>query len=272
MKEHGRPSDESEAGSGGLAREEWDFGKCAAGRERHCFSYEYAREAAWIIDEYRLAKRCGRKVKPGWRPGFDDFGNWHFWRHGDGERGDDWCIYLQVPPGFPEVPYLETAHRVYTLPSPGVVADPPFLEAEEWKKQGFGDEGSWTRVRLNWDHPDKTMVREFQAWLRRNRPKAARERWGNPATRRYLADLMALGAYRLMVKGGMTADEAQAYTKQHKRYGLYAKIPDWYEAKSRALWVLEEYFRYQQESIAGLVLADNACETCPEKGDGCEPK
>jgi hypothetical protein len=87
-----------------------------------------------------------------------------------------------------------------------------------------------------------------------------------------MADLKALGAYRLMVKRGMTAREAQIYTKQRKRYGLYAKIPDWYKAKSRALWILEEYFRYQQESIAALVLADNACETCPERGNGCEPE
>ena len=249
-----------------LPRDEWDFESCPQGREKHCFFYEYAREVPWILDEFRLAQRCGRKVKFGWDCGFDEFGNWHFWSFGNSELHDDWGIVIQVPPGFPDKPYLKTEHRIVE-PTPIGRSEPPFNEAEEWRKEGFSEMGNWTKVRLNWDYPDKLLLKEFQKWLKRNRPHAARERRGNAPSRRYRAELKALGAYRLMVKCDMTAEKAQAYTKKFVPHGLYTKISDWYEAKSKTLYTLEEVFRYKQESIAAEILRAGACEICPEKGN-----
>jgi hypothetical protein len=162
---------------------------------------------------------------------------------------------------------LKTSHQIIELPRQSVVGNPPFLEGEEWKKQGFDDTGHWIKIRVNWEHSDKTIATDFQRWLKRNRKEPARERRGNPANRRFMADLNALGAYRLMVKGRMTAHQAHAYTKECKGHPLYAKIPDWYEAKAKAISVLEDYFRYSQVSIAGEVLKGEPCMTCPGRRD-----
>jgi hypothetical protein len=247
-----------------LPRDEWDFENCRSGYERHCFHYEYAREVPWIVDEFRLAEHCLPKVNFGWQPGFDEFGNWHFWSFGNSEMCDDWALVMQVPPGFPDKPYLKTSHRIVE-PRRFGISEPPFNEAEEWKKKGVGEMGTWTKVRINWECPDKILQKEFQNWLKRNRPRPPRQQRGLAPARRYRSELKALGAYRLMVKCGMTAEAAQAYTKRFLRYGLYAKIPDWYEAKTRALDNLREIFRYHQESIAAKILRGGLCDQCPGK-------
>ena len=95
-------------------------------------------------------------------------------------------------------------------------------------------------LKLNWDASDKTLLSDFAKWLKKARPQPARERRGKSAPRQELAELKALGAYRLLRI--FTAEEALEYSKQFLPRGLYAKIPDWYEAKSRVLRVLKSRF------------------------------
>ena len=58
-----------------------------------------------------------------------------------------------------------------------------------------------------------------------------------------MSGLKALGAYRLLEH--FKAEEALEYTKHFIKGGLYAKIPDWYEAKARALGILRTEFRHR---------------------------
>ena len=68
-----------------------------------------------------------------------------------------------------------------------------------------------------------------------------RSRRGKSLARQYMADLKALGAYRLLRV--MSAEEALAHTRKFLPHGLYAQVPDWYEAKRRARSVLRNRFR-----------------------------
>ena len=235
---------------GELSRAEWDFSGCPQGREDYCFNYEYARECPWITGEYLLARRYPRRARCQGDRGFDEFWNWHFAACGDSELHDDWGIVLQIPLGFPDHPYLSIKHEPHKLPPPipggGLIdLDPPFGEKQNMLKAGvppFALEAGGYNIFINWGYPDKRLVQDFAAWLKQARERPPWEVRGRSRAREMLTDLKALGAYRLLKT--MTAEQALAYTKRVVQHGLYVKLPDWYEAKRRALDVLADRFRF----------------------------
>jgi hypothetical protein len=92
-----------------------------------------------------------------------------------------------------------------------------------------------------WEEADKTLVRDFRRWLKGNRPFPAKTRRGRSSAREFMADLKALGAYRLMRVMGVVA--AMEHTARIRRGNpLFLKRPDWYKAQRRARAVIERYF------------------------------
>jgi hypothetical protein len=223
-----------------LAREEWDFGSCPEGRELYCWGYEYARESAAIIADYR---DCKERPESGC---FDEHGNWSDTISifdSDGELDEQ--IAIELAPGFPEVPYLKTKHVPWKWE--GEPLDLEFLAGapvrDAGKLENYYPQPAphyFAHLYIGWEAADKTLLRAFGRWLKGHRPFPARTKRGKSPAREFMADLRALGAWRLLQR--MSAREALEHTSKFVRGGLYAKIPDWYGARRRALRVLGKYF------------------------------
>ncbi len=227
------------------ARDEWDFEGLANGSVGSCWGYEYARECQWIIDEYqaRSLDRAANPIREGViNPiGFDEFGNLYIEKvfYGNDEDDIQGIVDLELPPGFPDTPYLRIAHRRHKW------------ERESWPaiRKATPHElktpsASVVAIWIDWSKCDKELTGAFAAWLTSgDRPRRATERRGKSGVRRVRADLKALGAYRLLKL--MTAEEAYQYTARESRARkpLFSKIPDWYRAKRRALHIIRQTFR-----------------------------
>ena len=225
-----------------LSREEWDFSGCPEELEVLCWEYEYGRECPRIIEMFR-EDALGR------RQGFDKDGYW-FYEHQvfdyKGEYADS--VILLVPPGFPDVPFLQTARRKRrpaakvpskwnTFLSPAKVRD-----VDGDPKRAFRPPPDYiAKLYVDWDATDRDLLRDFRQWLKEHRPRKAKSKRGKSAARQRMADLKALGAYRLLKM--MSAEEALAHTKKFLPHGLYSKIADWYKARARAKRVLRGSFR-----------------------------
>jgi hypothetical protein len=218
------------------------FESCPEGREQYCWGYEYARESDVIVADYRDSMKHGT-------PGeFDEHGN--SWRtitilDADGELEEQ--IGIELPPGFPEEPYLRTAHVPWKLKGE------PLLDLEEligWSVMDAEQvkhyrpppaQRYFAHLYIQWEAADKTLVKDFRRWLKAQRPFPAKTRRGKSAVREFMSDLKALGAYRLMRV--MSVAEAIRHTAKLRRGNpLFLKGPDWYKARRRAKAVIERYF------------------------------
>ena len=224
----------------GLPREEWDFSSCLEGQESSCWEYEYGRECPRIVKAFR-------EDVSGRRRGFDEDGYW-FYQHEvfNGEEFEP-LVFLLAPPGFPDVPYLQSKRRKprsgpkvpakwNTFIHPAKVRD-----VDGDPKRTFRPPPDFiAKLYVEWDATDRELLQDFRQWLKEHRPRKAKSRRGKSAARERMADLKALGAYRLLKMMG--AEQALAYTKKFLPHGLYSKVPDWYEAKARARRVLRSWF------------------------------
>lgn len=246
-----------------LAREEWDFGKCPTDQLSLCFAYEYARESPWALEKFKRRKEDDH----------DEWGIWHLHApvlQGEQETDEefekfldevglseeyDWdlppTVDLWLPPEFPETPFLRCTFDF------GAWQDwcddywaeelAPYETDDTWglrplPLKDLPDIGETDYAfEIEWDASDGRLLKEFQAWLRKTRPRPPVERRGKSQAREVAADLKALGSYRLLQR--FSAPEAQEYTQQHMREGLYAKLPDWYEARKRAERILRAFFK-----------------------------
>ncbi len=220
-----------------LAREQWDFSRCPDDKIGMCHGYEYSRESPEVIAAYYRDKKRNRN--------FDKFGNWRtifYSKSFDGDAPTSLVEMTLIPRGFPEMPFL-LLHPRYKKPSEKLSDLMPAVEDGGPRDLALARKMKFpfcAALKLNWDASNKTLIKDFAKWLKKKRPHPARERRGESAARRELAELKALGAYRLL--RNFTAEEALEYTRQFLPRGLYAKIPDWYEAKSRALKILKSRF------------------------------
>jgi len=222
-------------------REDWDFEACLeVGRERYCWGYEYARESPAIIAQYR---DCKEHPEPGY---FDEHGNWlhtiSIW-DSDGELDEQ--IAIELPPGFPDVPYVNAKHVPWEWEGEPLDLEEltgwSVMDAERVKDYSPPPaQRYFAHLYVRWEAADKTLVKDFRRWLKAHRPFPAKTRRGKSAVREFMADLRALGAWRLL--RSMSAHEALEYTSKFVRGGLYAKIPNWYEARKRARRVRARYF------------------------------
>lgn len=229
-------------GTIGLPREEWDFLSCPEGLEGACWEYEYGRECPRIVAAFQ--EDASRR-----RRGFDDDGYW-FYDHqmldANGELEDS--VILLVPPGFPDVPFLKTERRRQRAAAKVPTKWNSFLNPAKVRdvdgdpKRTFRPPPDYiAKLYVEWDATDRELLGDFRLWLKQHRPRKAKSRRGKSAARQRMADLKALGAYRLLRV--MSAEEALAYTSQFLPHGLYSKIPDWYEARARAKRVLRNSFQ-----------------------------
>jgi hypothetical protein len=213
----------------GLEQEDWDFSGCPKGREGECWCYEYAREVPAILAAFDEEKKNPQA--------FDSHGNW-FYEHSWWKAGeeDESLMLMHVPPGFPGVPFLRTKPMILE-PEARIRFPAKVRSAEEgetpWRPEQL------VRLILNWAVPDTELVKAFRQWLRENRRQKPLTCRGYSWARKCLADLRALGAWRLLKH--MTAPEAMEYVKGF-RCTVYSKLPDWYEAKNRVRKVLRDHF------------------------------
>ncbi len=232
-----------------MVREDWDFSRCPKGSELDCWLYEYARESQSVIRNFRECVEHPQKnplhPSPSGRDvTFDEDGYWHHRIDkfdSEGEFEDQ--LYLELAPGFPDTPYLKTKRRpvskefvdVDAFVPPGIRDADSIRDAEPRPAPRY-----FANIYIRWEYPDKKLIRDFAKWLKVHRPFPARSRRGKSAARVNMSELKALGAYRLLKT--MTAPEALAYTEKYIRGGLFAKIPDWYEARQRAKRLLNYWF------------------------------
>jgi len=223
-----------EAG-GGLAQEDWDFSGCPPGREYDCWSYEYAREVPFLGEKCRSVSEAEDYVD---EPAYvDEHGNWHgVWRFPG--SGEDHVVEtpLVLLRGFPGTPYLKTDYHLAKA-DPELGQQPSVANVRDvFGRWSFGPR---VELVLNWGASDSQMTEDFAKWLRENRPRPAWNNRGVSEARKWLADLRALGAWRLLKH--MTAREAMEYVRGYRRT-VYSKLPDWYEAKRRVRRVLRDHF------------------------------
>lgn len=190
-------------------REEWDFKNCPTGWKYHCWQVEFQRE------EFRLLREQGEKFPAHF------IGKPHLMRsstkglHAMTEQDWDNLYGIGAPPDTTKGIWalgLDEAVRLSTALSPSKTRD-------------------FVGLKLNWDYPDKLLLKGFSYWLKKFRKRPANETRGNLIERSAGANLKALGAYRLLKF--FTAEQAREHTEKILGHGLYAKIPDWYEARSK---------------------------------------
>jgi hypothetical protein len=98
-----------------LAAEEWDFSRCPDNRIYQCWAYEFARKAPSIVAEYEERKRTAIDIDGTLvHLGFEADGNYRRVIDVFDEKDEfEDQIFLDLPPGFPDVPYLKTNQQVY---------------------------------------------------------------------------------------------------------------------------------------------------------------
>jgi hypothetical protein len=230
-----------------LEREEWDFDTdtCSDDRLFCCWCYEFAREAPWLVAEYRKAQQAPDK-----KDHFDETGHWQktielLDRDGD-FSGEE--IGLEIAPGFPDTPYLKAGAPLCSSMTyfPGfpdlpavLVKDTPFNEGMTVLRA----RGKTFHLWVNRGASRTEIVKDFKKWVFEFWPEPSSSRRGQSLPKRFRADLKALGAYRLLRQFG-GAVKAHAYTrKQGKPHGLFAKLNDYHRARKRAARILKMIFR-----------------------------
>jgi len=222
-----------------LTQHEWDFSSCPDDRIDYCWNYEFARESQSIIEDYEDARKNpigGRKGDPR----FDRYGNWHSQINiFDSEGEFDDSLYLELPPGFPKVPYLKTKHKVWESDFE-IKMSAKVRDAKEFEFSAPRPAAHYfAHLYIAWHESDKRLVEDFRIWLKKNRPMKPMRRQGLAPKRAKLADLKALGAARLLRY--FTVKEADIYVRGCNR-PMYEKPSDWSQAKGRAKRILEKWF------------------------------
>ncbi len=229
-----------------LLREDWDFERCPERDLYICWAYEFARESPTIVEEYKdaLNYTIERQVI---HPGFDAHGVYQrqldLLDH-EGEFVD--AVYLELPIGFPDTPYLLTGHKHEVHNAGKSFHFTSVRNAEDAKGWGPGwkTPAHFRHLHISWERPDKVIIRDFGQWLKKNRPFPSISKRGKSVKKKMYADLKALGAARLLRR--FTAREAHNHTQKDGQK-LYQKVPDWYEARTRAKRVLKMWFRGSDE-------------------------
>lgn len=200
-----------------LKREDWDFSSCPEGLESSCWFYEFSREVP-----HRFSNDDGSYDLPPWFP----------------------------DTGFPKTPFLLLGKRY--LDHRKASANAPRMKSGGGSV-GFGnlrafqaaetlnDRFSFAFLHFDWRKPDKTLLRDFKAWLLENRPLPCDETRGGSKESFYMASLKSLGAMRLLK--AYSLDLAIEHTSQKPRKNpLYTKRSDWYLARKKAQRILRDVF------------------------------
>ena len=235
-------------------RKAWDFESCKSGLEQECFQYEYARQTLWIQAEFILNVKIGRRVfipdNNFGRGGIDRNGFWHHVAFGNSEK-DDWGLILVLRSGFPDKPFLDLDHS--TQPEEELPRESGLWPSDDvcsWASNLKNPDpmfGAGHILFVDWQRHDNQLLEAFKRWLTKTRPHPpAKAKRGRGKSTEKMADLKALGALRLLEQ--FTAQQALDFTAKETGKPLFAKIPDWYEARARAQQILEDEFRWENTS------------------------
>ena len=260
-----------------LPREDWYFETCPDNCLYHCFVYEYCRHIQSVIDAFDEAKAHRKEKRAVGATSY--FNKKRTWRYPflmpplkEGDKVQ--ALVLHAPPGFPSKPYLLTKHKDDGLNRlhPFIPNQNPLraLRKRADSRYIFLDNQSPCMVRIyqdgqtspliyadtlthdqihhfaiDWSFPKGKIVKAFQKWVENNDPKMSQP---NIDSARHLADLRALGAYRLL-QAFDTQSKAQDFSEnEHQDAGkiavpLFSNPPEWTRAKDRAEEILADFGR-----------------------------
>jgi len=247
-----------------ISNEEWNFSKCPKDQLRYCWYYEYAREIESIRMDYPELRERAESASQSLddeEPYIDESGNLNFvyWTYplldpqGDG-------IWIQLPHGFPDLPYLKTNHQktdLRELPKPKSFATD---NSDDGEAVGAFPEYRKHKVLIDWSRPNTAIVKDFNSWLKDNRSKNRRDprsKQGKLIAPDYKTDLKALGIYRITKKCDTQEEAIYYYNKQNKSHVLQ---PEFSKLIKRAAFVIVKFGGFSDHPI-GDVLAKHILET-----------
>jgi hypothetical protein len=196
-----------------LLESEWNFHKIFDKDQKileSCLIYEYARSTPWIVQAFDHTKQ-GIPPPKGVTWEFEKNGTWLF---ESDEDSDFDGICFQLPPGFPDKPYVETEMRQATHRR----TDDPFSypALEEIPREEFmastKEEGFVTACfRIRYDLPTTSVCTAFEAWLKESHKKPGRKPKRKSKNKKQVTRplLVQLGLFRLFAFYDLTRPEVE---------------------------------------------------------------
>ena len=255
-----------------LRSEEWDFTSYHFGLEGRklevAHSYEFARELPNVIEAFKRDKGTWNFEDDPWVIGlfkqgdgdpdpidcFPYMGYSYFdlgWLEpGEGIKLDH--VTIQAFEGFPEKPFLSVSKKEIAM-NVGIILDErplsPVIQERPgvWvdKRRCLASQEELFHFRINWDYSNDAILAEFKEWLSEpgRRPRKEINKKGKGGDRKLLADLKALGAFRLMRHFDGSISDAKRFSaaKSHSKSPLYALNEDWKIAKRKVESLLEDW-------------------------------
>jgi hypothetical protein len=258
-----------------LAREEWDFEAFTqkiGDRLDFLHSYEFGRELEQVVAAHEEDRLAYRRINEGiWHcvlvkrdpknvVALDDcFPYLH-----DPECYDDGFLpsgevprfeyeVIDAPPGFPTTPYLllDPAH------APGFRSRFPGNRIRKRRSftSAYAYPEGWVtgnrdvvapsqvhHVHIDVDLPRTEIKKDFDHWLDTIVPaRPAIDPRGRGGDRELIADLKALGVWRLLLVNGDDVKEARDYVRAVKKTDLFVRSADWRNNQRRAQMILDDW-------------------------------
>lgn len=187
-----------------LQDNEWDFSGCPVDELFECWVYEFARE--------------------------------YHRRHGS--IPEAWRIWFPFGADFPQTPYLSVSRAAPSKEDvklvsewldkhPEAIVTPPVSIVETKSQPGLC-------LKIDWQFSDTVLLKWMRLILKEKRPRPPAQGKGRPKERE--ADLIRLGAFRLVKIANLNISQATEYSASHKKGAieipLYADQAEWSKASA----------------------------------------
>lgn len=168
--------------------------------------------------------------------------------------------YLYAPQGFPDVPFLKCAIENQRFTSAQTFMN--ITNEDKGVSQAFRRKGEWIdshgdnipseelfHIRIRWDLSDDRIKKDFNKWLtykapRPHQPINRRGKNGKIGDGKLMEDLLALGAYRLVMHFDGNIAMARSYCKKIKKIKndkqLYVRDEEWKNACNRVKAIFKD--------------------------------
>jgi len=265
-----------------LQREDWNFGslfieigqitKRSTGFNEvlyNCRSYEFARSTpairrafqeaqiqfprrgrtAWV--RYLVARNLGPDALESGLPFPGSAYKPSGWASPEFLR-DHVCDRLIAPPGFPRKPFFLTRYKDICMPQPNPCfpESPPVMQAQNNHNSWFDSANhqipndELIHLRIRWDYSDDVILQALSHWFKTYpRPRQPINLRGKSQSRIWLADLKALGAWRIWHHCGENFQAAVTFCNDNGGSPIFGRVEDWQKAVCRAQRIIDDYSR-----------------------------